>query len=176
MAAKRTAKKTAAKKTAKRKPAAKKAPVAKKTAKKTAAKKPAAKKPARKTPSVSPLRGMSIEDWIAKKASGWQGDVVRRVIAVVKRAAPAASCSIKWAQPVFEQNGPFLFVMPARAHLSVGFWRGAEVADPKGLLERGDRMGHFKLRAGADLDEAALAAMVRDAVRLNAEKGPPTRR
>ena len=125
---------------------------------------------------VSPLRGMPIGEWIAKKTTGWQSDVVRRIVGVVARVAPDAKCEIKWGQPVFDYEGPFAFVKPAKAHLSVGFWRGSEVADPKGILERGDRMGHFKLRAAAELDEGVLAAMVKDAVRLNREKGSPTRR
>jgi hypothetical protein len=125
-------------------------------------------------PKVSPLRGMAIETWIKEKTSGWQSDVVRRIIEVVKRVAPEATCSIKWAQPVFEYEGPFAFIKPAKAHVSVGFWRGAEVVDPKGLLERGDRMGHFKLRSADELDERALATMVKDAVRLNKKKGNPT--
>jgi hypothetical protein len=123
---------------------------------------------------VSPLRGMPIEEWIAQKTIGWQRDVVRRVVDVVKRTAPDTTVSIKWAQPVFELNGPFAFIKPAKAHLSVGFWRGAELTDPKGILERGSRMGHFKLRGPSELNEKALAGLVKEAVRLNREKGSPT--
>ena len=54
--------------------------------------------------------------------------------------------------------------------------RGSEVVDPAGILQRGDRMGHFKITAPEQLDEAALATMVKDAVRLNRLKGTPTRR
>jgi len=123
---------------------------------------------------ASPLRGMPLEDWIAKKTIGWQRDVVRRVVDVVKRTVPDTTVSIKWAQPVFELNGPFAFIRPAKAHLSVGFWRGAELTDPKGLLERGNKMGHFKLRGPSELNEKALAGLVKEAVRLNREKGSPT--
>lgn len=172
MAQKRTVRKatkaSAKKASAKARPAKKAAKALPKVA--------AARRREREVYKVSPLRGMSIDAWIAAKTKGWQSDVVRRVVAVVERVAPDATCSIKWSQPVFEDNGPFAFVKPATHHLSVGFWRGAEVADPKGILTRGDRMGHFKLHAADELDEAALAAMVRDAVRLNREKGSPTLR
>ncbi|MFO0744868.1 MAG: DUF1801 domain-containing protein [Myxococcota bacterium] len=125
---------------------------------------------------VSPLRGMPIEQWLAEKTSGWQGEVVRKLLAVVQKAAPKATVSIKWGQPVFEHHGPFAYVRPAKAHVTFGFWRGVEVADPQGLLEPGDRMSHFKVTADAALDEKALAAMVKDAVRLNELKGDPTKR
>src|SRR5262252_110477 len=105
--------------------------------KRKAAKKAPAKK-ASKIYKVSPLRGMSIEAWIKAKTSGWQSDVIRRMVAVVKKAAPESVAAIKWSQPIFEQNGPFAFIKPAKAHVSFGFWRGAEVVDPKGILERGD--------------------------------------
>jgi hypothetical protein len=47
------------------------------------------------------------------------------------------------------------------AHASVGFFHGAALPDPAGLLEgTGKRMRHVKLRAGAELDEAALADLI----------------
>src|SRR5262245_61898578 len=102
-----------------RKPARKASP-AKKTSIKKPARKASAKSSAerakeRREPEiykVSPLRGMPVDAWIASKTTGWQSDVVRRVVAIVKRVAPEATCSIKWAQPVFELGGPFAFVKP----------------------------------------------------------------
>jgi hypothetical protein len=161
----------------KTKPQAKKAPAKKAPSKRAAAPKPAVATPKasdRDAYKVSPMRGMAIEDWIAQETTGWQRDVVRRVVDVVKRTVPDTTVSIKWAQPVFELNGPFAFIKPAKAHLSVGFWRGAELTDPKGILERGNRMGHFKLRGPSELNEKALAGLVKEAVRLNREKGSPT--
>lgn len=124
-------------------------------------------------PKVSPLRGMAIDDWITTYAKGWQADVVARVIATVKKAAPGASASIKWRMPVFEQDGPFLFLRTAKAHVSVGFWRGAELETQLNGLERGGRMAHVKIRSLQDLDARALTAAVKEAVRLNRAKGSP---
>jgi hypothetical protein len=45
--------------------------------------------------------------------------------------------------------------------VNVGFFRGAEIADPKGLLEgTGKVMRHVKLRPGHDFDAAALTKLV----------------
>jgi hypothetical protein len=125
---------------------------------------------------VSPVRRMAVDAWIGKFTKDWQSETVRAIVKLVHDSAPDATVSIKWGQPVFEHHGPFAFIKPAKAHVSFGFWRGAEVADPKGLLTRGDRMGHVKLRSHADLDTAAFAAMIEDAVRLNRQKGSPTKR
>jgi hypothetical protein len=46
----------------------------------------------------------------------------------------------------------------------VGFFRGAEIADPARLLEGAGRfMRHVKLRPGADVDRAALRKLIRAA-------------
>ena len=56
---------------------------------------------------------------------------------------------------------PFGYVNVFRAHVNVGFYLGADLDDPAGLLEgSGKRMRHVKVRPGADLDAAALEALV----------------
>ena len=55
----------------------------------------------------------------------------------------------------------FGYVNAFRAHANVGFYNGADLPDPAGLLEgTGKRMRHVKLRPGAALDEAALEALI----------------
>jgi hypothetical protein len=120
---------------------------------------------------------MSVDQWIAQHASGWQAEVAGRLVTIIEGAAPDATSSIKWGQPVFESNGPFAYFRPAKAHVTLGFWRGAEMADPKKLLSgEGDRMMHMKITSVDAIDKATITAMVKDAVRLNREKGSPTMR
>jgi hypothetical protein len=50
------------------------------------------------------------------------------------------------------------------AHVNVGFFLGAQLADPAGLLEgTGKSMRHVKLRPGDDIDREALAALIQAA-------------
>jgi hypothetical protein len=148
---------------------------AKKTAKAKTAKKDAPGKRLGAMTKVSPLRGMPVADWIAKKASGWQAEAIARVLKLAKRVAPAATWSIKWGQPVLEENGPLAWIKPAKAHVTFGFWRGAMLRDHDGVLEGGARMKHVKLTSEA-IDEERLADFLKQAVRLNRENGDPTRR
>jgi hypothetical protein len=105
-----------------------------------------------------------------------QQEIAREVVALVGAAAPTAKLSIKWAQPVWESNGPFAYLKAFRNHVNFGFWRGFEV-DTDGLLESGGSvMKHIKLRGVSDIDGPTLQAMVRRAVELNATKGDPTKR
>jgi hypothetical protein len=61
-------------------------------------------------------------------------------------------------------DAAFAYVNAFRAHVNVGFFRGAEIADPKGLLEGTGRfMRHVKLGPGRHLDAAALTQLIKTA-------------
>lgn len=58
-------------------------------------------------------------------------------------------------------DAPFAYVNGFKAHASVGFFYGAMLADPGGLLEgAGKRMRHVKLRPGKELDDGALGDLI----------------
>ena len=143
---------------------------AKKRAKKSA------NKTAKTLPKTSPLKGMPVADWVQSKTTGWQRGIVTKLLDLAKRVAPGASVSIKWGQPVLDQGGPMAFIKVAKAHVTFGFWRGAQLADPAGVLEGGDRMKHVKITSPDALDERALSAFVREAAALNRKHGDPTQR
>src|SRR5689334_3788348 len=59
------------------------------------------------------------------------------------------------------EDAAFAYVNAFKAHVNVGFFRGALLADPKGLLEgTGKVMRHVKLRPGHHFDATALSALV----------------
>jgi hypothetical protein len=61
-------------------------------------------------------------------------------------------------------DAPFGYVNAFKAHANVGFFHGAALADPAGLLEgNGKRMRHVKLRPGKDLDVGALGDLIETA-------------
>ena len=72
-------------------------------------------------------------------------------------------------------DAAFGYVNAFTAHVNVGFFLGAEIADPKGLLEgTGKFMRHVKLRPESDVDATALTKLIETAYtdmkgRLNAE-------
>ena len=69
----------------------------------------------------------------------------------------------------------FAYVNAFKAHVNVGFFRGAEIADPEGLLEgTGKFMRHVKLRPEREVDATALMKLIETAytdmkARLKAE-------
>ena len=61
-------------------------------------------------------------------------------------------------------DAAFAYVDAFTAHVNVGFFLGAEIADPKGLLEGiGKFMRHVKLRPGRDVDATALLKLIETA-------------
>jgi len=55
----------------------------------------------------------------------------------------------------------FCYVNAFRAHVNVGFFLGAELADPAGLMEgSGKFMRHVKLRPGERVNVAALTDLI----------------
>jgi hypothetical protein len=74
----------------------------------------------------------------------------------------------------------FAYVNAFTAHVNVGFFRGAELADPTGRLEGTGRfMRHVKLTPGSDVDAAALTKLIatayRDMTRRVEAESRPTR-
>ena len=58
-------------------------------------------------------------------------------------------------------DAAFAYVNAFTAHVNVGFFRGAEIADPAGLMEgTGKSMRHVKLAPGRHLDAPALHALI----------------
>jgi len=63
-------------------------------------------------------------------------------------------------------DAPFAYINAFKAHASVGFFYGAMLADPAGLLEgAGKRMRHVKLRPGTELNDEALSELIETAYR-----------
>lgn len=61
-------------------------------------------------------------------------------------------------------DAAFAYVNAFTAHVNVGFFRGADIADPDHLLEgTGKFMRHVKLRPEAEADASALATLIETA-------------
>jgi hypothetical protein len=59
------------------------------------------------------------------------------------------------------QDAPFGYVNSFKSHVNVGFFYGAKLEDPAGLLEgSGKRMRHVKLKPGLERNTAALRDLI----------------
>jgi hypothetical protein len=61
-------------------------------------------------------------------------------------------------------DAAYAYVNAFKAHVNVGFFRGAEIADPKRLLEgTGKFMRHVKIWPERDVDGTALTKLIETA-------------
>lgn len=121
------------------------------------------------------MAGKTVDEYISN-LEGWRAEVVSALRELIVQAAPEATESIKWAQPVYEDHGPFAHIKAFKNHVNFGFWRGVELEDPEGLLEGvGEKMRHVRLTGLEDIRPEVFAAYVESAVKLNRERGDPTK-
>src|SRR5687767_11205747 len=108
--------------------------------------------------------GKTVDDYVAS-LQGWRRETATALRQIAREAAPDARESIKWGQPVYELNGPFAWMKAHKSTVNFGFWRGADLADPQGLLEgEGDRMRHIKVKEGAPPPADELRRLIAEAV------------
>jgi hypothetical protein len=91
--------------------------------------------------------------------------LIRALRKFVARAAPQLEESVKWGNGCWVKGkAPVAYVYSAPDLVQLGFFHGAALADPKGLLEgKGEYVRHIKVRAAKDIDEAAFGPLLRQA-------------
>ena len=66
----------------------------------------------------------------------------------------------------------YAYTLPYKRWVNLGFYQGAELDDPEGLLEgTGAKMRHVKVRSVEDAKRSALAALVRGALERKQASG-----
>jgi len=116
----------------------------------------------------------AIEDWFRSRPDGL-ATLAREWFARMRGCGPDVRELLHDGHPTAcVGDAAFAYVNAFTAHVNVGFFRGAEIADPGGLLEGSGRfMRHVKLRPGVDVDREALAALIETAYRdIRQREGP----
>ena len=105
----------------------------------------------------------------------WRGDTLARIRGLIREADPEVVETWKWrGVPVWEHDGILCTGETYKAVVKLTFARGAALADPSGLFNaslEGNTRRAIDIRAGETIDAAALKALVRAAVALNAAAG-----
>src|SRR5437764_7091652 len=145
-----------------------------KVAKKATAKRKAAKPPllAGGNPQIAKADGDApVQAYIAAMP-GWKHDVGRRLDALIVRTVPGVRKAIKWNSPFYgvEGQGWFLGIHCFTNYVKVAFFRGASLHPvPPGESKSKDRR-YLDIHEDDRLDEAQLAAWVKQASQLPGER------
>ena len=106
----------------------------------------------------------NFDEYLAGQAPRNQ-DTIRALRKFVKRVAPQLQESVKWGNGCWVQGKvPVAYVYSAPDHVQFGFFRGAALRDPSGLLKgEGKFVRHIKVRKRSDIDERAFGILLRQA-------------
>ena len=109
-------------------------------------------------------RDPAIDAWMHKH-SGELGAIAQRWFEVMRASGDDVRQLLHDDHPTAcVDDAAFGYVNVFKAHVNVGFFRGAEIADPHGILEgTGKFMRHVKLRPEQDVDAAALTGLIETA-------------
>ena len=110
----------------------------------------------------------------------WRGETLARLRAIVRKADPEVVETVKWRKPsnpagvpVWEHDGIICTGETYRDKVKLTFANGASLDDPKRLFNSsldGNTRRAIDYAQGAKIDEAALKALVREAVAFNQAK------
>jgi hypothetical protein len=151
-----------------------------KTAPKKAAPRKAAPKaaPRKAAPrKASPQGDATASEQISRYIGGlpdWRGKMLARIRKVFRDADPAMVEEWKWmGSPVWSRSGLIAVANAHRDKVKVTFARGAGLPDPHKVFNAGlggNTWRAIDLHEGDELDEPALKALIRSAVRHNVSR------
>ncbi len=85
------------------------------------------------------------------------------------QVGPELHEDVKWGAPCYIGRGLVCAIAVHSDHTNLVFYHGTSLRDPKRLLDgTGKGMRHVKLHGMGDLKPAALRALVREAIHLDA--------
>jgi uncharacterized protein YdeI (YjbR/CyaY-like superfamily) len=111
-----------------------------------------------------------IDAYIGKSAP-FAKPILQHLREIIHLGCPEVVETIKWGFPHFEYKGILCSVAAFKQHCAFGFWKGAIMRDPKGVMAQTGRtsMGHFdRITSLSDLPpDKVLLSYIKEAMKLN---------
>jgi hypothetical protein len=124
----------------------------------------------------APARGKSPSQLIdarIKELDDWRGKTLGRLRALVRKADPEVVEEWKWGIPVWSHDGILCTGETYKSVVKMTFARGASLKDPAQLFNSslgGNTRRAIDIREGEKINEKALQALIRAAVKLNTSR------
>ena len=104
----------------------------------------------------------------------WRGEMLKRLRGLIREADPQVEETWKWrGVPVWEHDGMICTGETYKSVVKLTFAKGASLDDPKKLFNsslEGNTRRAIDFREDDKVNEAALKALIRAAVKLNRSK------
>jgi len=109
-----------------------------------------------------------------RELGDWRGETLGQLRTLIKEADPEVVEEWKWmGVPVWEHDGIICTGETYKTVVKLTFAKGAALKDPSGLFNSsldGNVRRAIDIREGEKIDEQALKALIREAVKLNGSK------
>jgi hypothetical protein len=108
-----------------------------------------------------------------KELGDWRGKMLSQLRTLIKQADPDVVEEWKWEVPVWSHDGLICTGETYKNVVKMTFAKGAALEDPSGLFNsslEGNARRAIDFHEGERIDEKALKALIRAAVRLNASR------
>ncbi len=122
-------------------------------------------------------------DAMIQELGDWRGRKLSRLRALIKKASPGVIEELKWRKPsnphgvpTWSHDGPICTGETYKKAVKLTFFKGASLADPRGLYNSslvGKTRRAIDFGEADEIDESALKALLREAIVLNAETAAP---
>ena len=125
------------------------------------------------TPATATESASELIDARIASLTGWRGEMLARLRAVIKRADPEVTEEWKWSNPVWSHNGLICTGESYKQAVKMTFAKGASLPDPSGLFNSsldGNVRRAIDFHEGDKVDEKALKALIRAAVDFNTSR------
>jgi hypothetical protein len=128
------------------------------------------------TSSAQMSASKRIDERIAKLGD-WRGERLAEIRTLIHEVDPDVVEEWKWmGSPVWSHEGMFALANAHKDKVKLTFFHGAELPDPKKLLNTGfggNTWRAIDFREGDTIDETALKALLREAVAYNTTHSVP---
>jgi len=127
-----------------------------------------------KSESQDELSPSQLIDGRIEELGDWRGEMLARLRALIKEADPDVVEEWKWrGVPTWYHDGIVTTGETYKSVVKLTFAKGASLADPSKLFNsslEGNVRRAIDFHEGEEIDEAALKALIREAVVLNESK------
>lgn len=123
------------------------------------------------TESASALIDQRIE-----ALADWRGETLAKIRLIMRKADPDVVEEWKWRVPTWSHSGTICTGETYKSVVKMTFAKGASLADPTGLFNaslEGNTRRAIDVHKDEVIDENALVALIRVAVKLNTSKPSP---
>lgn len=109
-----------------------------------------------------------VDEFVKAKISPEHQEIAATIRALMREYAPDAIEVISYGIPAWRGNLILAVMNPSKTRITFSFSRGAEFTDKYGLLEGVGKVSkHVKIKTMKDVNRAALADYIKQAVELD---------